>query len=92
VNHEDGEAKEILASGDETGQINLWSMKDNSLKLLKVIEPYGDFPVTTMSIWNRIAKGVVIAGYGSGHIRIFSIPGTGFFKLPGHSPLFRIIY
>ena len=41
---------------------------------VKVIEPYGEFPVTTLTIWNKVAKGVLIAGYGSGHIRIFTIP------------------
>lgn len=71
----DGEdTKEILVSGDEMGFINVWQLVNDGLKLLKVIEPYGDFPVTVLSVWNKVAKGVVIAGYGSGHIRIFSIP------------------
>ena len=39
----------------------------------KVIEAYSEFPVTTLAIWNRIPQGVIIAGYGSGHVRIFSV-------------------
>lgn len=68
-------SKEILVSGDESSHINIWQMtKEDSLRLVKVIEPYGEFPITTLSIWNKIAKGLIIAGYGSGHIRLFSIP------------------
>ena len=66
-------SREILASGDEAGRINLWELKKETLHLLKVIDAYGDFPVTTLAIWNRIVQGVVIVGYGSGHLRIFSI-------------------
>ena len=65
-------SKEILASGDEAGRINIWEIKDEALRLLKVIDTYGDFPVTTLAIWNRIEKGVIVAGYGSGHLRVFS--------------------
>ena len=75
LNLEDGEepSKEFLASGDEAGRINLWELKEETLRLLKVIDTFGEFPITTLAIWNRIAQGVVVAGYGSGHIRIFSV-------------------
>ena len=53
-------SKEILASGDEAGRINIWEIKDEALRLLKVIDTYGDFPVTTLAIWNRIEKGVIV--------------------------------
>ena len=63
---EGGGSREILASGDEIGQISIWQLEESTLKHLKTIEPYGEFPVTTLSLWNRVAKGVIIAGYGSG--------------------------
>lgn len=68
------DCKEVLASGDDTGKINIWCLKGSTLKLLKSIEPFGDFPVTTLSLWNRVGKGIIVAGYGSGHLRIFAIP------------------
>ena len=67
----DGEIQEILVSGDELSNINIWQMCGETLRLLKVIEPYGEFPVTTLTIWNKIARGLIIAGYGSGHLRYF---------------------
>lgn len=72
--YDDTTPKEILVSGDESSHINIWQLTNDSLRLVKVIEPYGEFPITTLSIWNKIAKGLIIAGYGSGHIRLFSIP------------------
>ena len=72
----DNDTQEILVSADEMSHINIWQMSSETLRLVKVIEPYGEFPVTTLTIWNKIAKGLVIAGYGSGHLRLFSIPGT----------------
>ena len=74
ITDEDESSKDILVSGDEMSHINIWQMSNSTLRLLKVIEPYGQFPITTLSIWNRVAKGVIIAGYGSGHLRLFSIP------------------
>ena len=74
VNDSDGTSREILVSGDVMSHINIWQMTDTALRLVKVIEPYGEFPVTVLTIWNKIPKGVIIAGYGSGHIRLFSIP------------------
>ena len=56
-------------------------MSAETLRLVKVIEPYGEFPVTTLTIWNKIARGLVIAGYGSGHLRLFSIPGMDFLSI-----------
>ena len=56
-------------------------MSAETLRLVKVIEPYGEFPVTTLTIWNKIARGLVIAGYGSGHLRLFSIPGMAFLSI-----------
>ena len=61
--------------------INIWQMSAETLRLVKVIEPYGEFPVTTLTIWNKIARGLVIAGYGSGHLRLFSIPGMDFLDI-----------
>ena len=61
-------------------------MSSETLRLVKVIEPYGEFPVTTLTIWNKIAKGLVIAGYGSGHLRLFSIPGKYIMPDPSVGP------
>ena len=73
INDPEG-SREVLVSGDVMSHINIWQMTDSTLRLVKVIEPYGEFPITALTIWNKISKGVIIAGYGSGHLRLFSIP------------------
>ena len=30
-------------------------------------------PVTTLALWNKHKEGVLVAGFGSGHIRLFSL-------------------
>ena len=48
---------QVLVSGDESGLINIWSLKDKGLKLLRSIDPFGEFPVTCLSLWNKIWHG-----------------------------------
>ena len=84
---------QILASGDSSGIVTIWSLDEENSTLLQVakMEDWAGFPVTTLCIWNKykearlihhltlipntdILQGIVAAGYGSGHIRLFSIP------------------
>ncbi len=48
---------QVLVSGDESGLINIWTLKDKGLKLLRSIDPFGEFPVTCLSLWNKIWHG-----------------------------------
>ena len=66
---------QILVSGDETGLINIWCLKHGQLQILNTIEagPEG-FPITTLCLYNKIQKqGVLIAGYGNGMIRVYTL-------------------
>ena len=55
---------QVLVSGDESGLINIWTLKDKGLKLLRSVDPFGDFPVTCLSLWNKIwhGEGISILG------------------------------
>ena len=48
---------QVLVSGDESGLINIWTLKDRGLKHLRSIDPFGEFPVTCLSVWNKIWHG-----------------------------------
>ncbi len=54
---------QILASGDEVGQINLWRLGSGGDGLIHVkridafVDKAGGAAVTTLSLWNKIAHG-----------------------------------
>jgi len=66
----------ILVSGDSSGIMNIWSLEEEEGILVQKakMEDWSGFPVTTLCIWNKYKEGIVAAGFGSGHIRLFSIP------------------
>ena len=71
----------LLASGDITGDINIWSLESGEgeggcegLVHRGKIGDWSGHSVTTLAIWNKFKDGVLIAAYGSGHIRLFSLP------------------
>ena len=72
----------ILASGDITGDINIWSLESGEgegesegLVHRGKIGDWSGHSVTTLAVWSKFKDGVLIAAYGSGHIRLFSLPG-----------------
>lgn len=72
----------ILASGDITGDINIWSLdtgggegEREGLLHRSKIGDWSGHSVTTLAIWSKFKDGVLIAAYGSGHIRLFSLAG-----------------
>ena len=67
---------QVLASGDSSGIVTIWSLEEESGTLAQMakVEDWAGFPVTTLCIWNKYKEGIVAAGFGSGHIRLFSIP------------------
>lgn len=69
---------QILVSGDETGLLNVWTLGgskpgDGIIHKAK-IDSHADGPVTAMALWNKVGQGIVLAGYGSGRLRAFSLP------------------
>ena len=72
----------LLASGDITGDINIWSLETGgregegeALAHRAKIGDWSGHSVSTLAVWNKFKDGVLIAAYGSGHIRLFSLPG-----------------
>merc|ERR1712150_356134 len=67
-----------MVSGDQNGTLNLWTLGatkgDGLVHKTTMGHSDQDGPVTALSIWNRISKGIVIAAYGTGQLRIFAIP------------------
>ena len=57
---------DTMISGDESGKMIIWNSGGHFVNI-KTIEGYG-YPATSICLW----KTFVIAGYGSGHVRIFS--------------------
>ncbi|PSN29976.1 hypothetical protein C0J52_25382 [Blattella germanica] len=57
----------LMVSADESGAVSLWTMKQN-LQLISSFPTYG-YPCTSVKLW----RGHILCGYGSGHIRIFSV-------------------
>ena len=57
---------ESMVSADESGKIVLWKSGGHFTNLLS-IDGYG-WPATSIRMW----KSYIIAGYGSGHVRIFN--------------------
>ncbi|CAB4054325.1 unnamed protein product [Lepeophtheirus salmonis] len=64
---------DILASGDEE------AVESPSSKVSK------GYPVTAMCIWNKIPRGILIAAYGSGTIKIFGLAGNIIAQINAHS-------
>nr|CAD7194600.1 unnamed protein product [Timema douglasi] len=62
----DNSSESLLVSADESGSVVLWKVNCEGLLRLLDIEDYG-FPCTSVKLWNNL----IIAGYGSGHIRTF---------------------
>ncbi|XP_023335080.1 WD repeat-containing protein 54 [Eurytemora carolleeae] len=76
----------VLASGDSAGTICIWKEEGGSLHLQDKLADWVGFPINTLSIWNRYKEGLIIAGYGSGHIRMFNIEtGNIVCELTAHS-------
>ncbi len=74
--------KDMMVSADETGLLNVWSLgataaSDGITRKAKIDSHLSDGAVTAMALWNRIGQGVAVAGYGSGLLRVFSLP-TGY--------------
>ncbi|XP_040567917.1 WD repeat-containing protein 54 isoform X2 [Lepeophtheirus salmonis] len=88
---------DILASGDEEGEIHLWHLKKMDknapgpiLDHLTAVESPSSkvskgYPVTAMCIWNKIPRGILIAAYGSGTIKIFGLAGNIIAQINAHS-------
>jgi len=68
----------VLASGDSSGLLTIWSLDEQDGEGALVpqvkLEDWSGFPLTTLSIWNKYKDGVLVAGFGSGHLRLFSLP------------------
>jgi len=66
---------QVLVTGDVTGTINIWTLDTENSKLVHKmrIADWIGHSVTTMAVWNKYKEGVLIVGYGSGHIRMFSL-------------------
>ncbi|KAK9500340.1 hypothetical protein O3M35_001621 [Rhynocoris fuscipes] len=60
--------KQLLASCDDAGIIVLWSVTPDELIQWAEINSYGS-ACTSIKMW----RGLLVAGYGSGHIRLFTI-------------------
>ncbi|KAL3172124.1 hypothetical protein MRX96_013269 [Rhipicephalus microplus] len=58
---------EIMASADDGGGICLWRGK-TALNLLRKLSPVGSSPCVSVRVWHDL----VLAGYGSGELRVFS--------------------
>ncbi|KAL1424711.1 hypothetical protein MTO96_019857 [Rhipicephalus appendiculatus] len=58
---------EIMASADDGGGICLWRGK-TALSLLRKLPPVGSSPCVSVRVWHDL----VLAGYGSGELRVFS--------------------
>ena len=70
----------VLVSGDVSGIINTWSLtidKDTGASLVtrdRIDDWGGQSAVTTLAVWSKYRdQGGVVVGYGSGHIRLFSL-------------------
>ena len=69
-----------LMEGDVSGIINTWTLStdsDNRASLVtreRIEDWSGQSAVTTLAVWSKYRDhGVVVAGYSSGHIRLFSM-------------------
>ncbi|XP_064600424.1 LOW QUALITY PROTEIN: WD repeat-containing protein 54-like [Liolophura sinensis] len=60
--------KDRLISSDEEGTIVVWKCSKEKLQQAVRIKGSG-YPCSSLAVW----KDIVVGGYGSGHIRIFSI-------------------
>lgn len=60
--------KEKLVSSDDSGSIMIWSTGQAKMRQILVIPGYS-YPCTSLALWNDL----VIGGYGSGHLRVFSM-------------------
>lgn len=58
---------ETMISADESGKIIIWKSGPHFTDI-RTIEGYG-YPATSLRLW----KTFIVAGYGSGHVRIFSL-------------------
>ncbi|CAH1404662.1 unnamed protein product [Nezara viridula] len=61
-------SKEMMASCDDGGIIVLWSITPDEMIQWAEITSYGS-ACTSVEVW----RGLVVAAYGSGHIRVFSV-------------------
>ncbi|KAL8572681.1 hypothetical protein ACOMHN_049810 [Nucella lapillus] len=57
----------MMASGDSRGNIVVWSFSGSDAKQVASIAGSGS-PCNALRLW----KGTVVAGYGSGHMRVFN--------------------
>lgn len=68
----------VLCSGDTSGVVTIWSLDEQGGEGVLVpqtkLEDWSGFPITTLCIWNKYKDGVLIAGFGSGHLRLFALP------------------
>ncbi|XP_014665382.1 PREDICTED: WD repeat-containing protein 54-like isoform X3 [Priapulus caudatus] len=58
----------VLASGDDSGCIILWRVEESQLHPYKRIDGLGS-PCSGVRLWNEL----LVATYGSGHIRLFKV-------------------
>lgn len=69
--------KDVLVSADETGVLNVWALGtggDGLVHRSRMDSPPRKEAVTALALWNRVASGIIVAAYGSGLLRIYTIP------------------
>lgn len=69
---------QVLVSGDEVGVLNIWCLDSNTpadglIHKHRIENIPEEGTVMTISLWNKIEKGIAAVGFSSGQIRLFSV-------------------